>query len=130
MGVDDVERRVRQLEGVGVADRELDADAGAGGVPGRLRDDLRRAIEAEHPARCDPGGEIERDRARTAPEVEHVEAGAQVREEVAGRVLRRAPGVAAQHGLVVAMGVDVLGHDGIVAADPTASEGLVGGTQG
>ena len=60
-------------------------------------------------------GQVEGQVARAAPDVEQVEAGAQVGEEVAGGVLGGAPPVAAQDAFVVAVGVGVgglLGHDG------------------
>ena len=105
VGVDDVERGVGHVEVVGVADRELGAARRRSRVAWAMT-----SAEASTPS-TRPGataaGEVDRDRARAAPEVEQVHARAQVRQQVAGRVLGRAPGVAAQHRLVMTVGVDV-----------------------
>jgi hypothetical protein len=104
MCMDHVERRIGDIERVHVADGEL--DPGLVQRP-RLFDDLGRRVDAEHATGRDQRGELDGDRARTAPDVEQVQAGPKVWEQVAGRVLRRAPPMAAQHGVVVSVGVDV-----------------------
>ena len=54
------------------------------------------------------------DRLKSDPDVEKVEARPKRRQQVAGGVLGRAPGVAAEHGRLVAVRVDV-GHGAFVA---------------
>ena len=52
-------------------------------------------------------GEVHRDGAGSTPHVEQAVAALEMREEEAGRVLRRAPRVAAQDRLVMTMGVAI-----------------------
>lgn len=106
MGVDDVETSIGQLQREDVVDgkgevgqtRLLGPGAGAG-------HDVRRGVHPEHPARRHPAGQVDGDRARSAPDVEQVHAGPKRAEEVAGRPFGRAPLVTAQHRLVVTVGV-------------------------
>ena len=70
MRVHDVERVVVHLEGVEVADRELDVRTGAG-VASRLVDHGGRRIDAEDASGRNSPADVRRDRARPAPEVEH-----------------------------------------------------------
>ena len=107
MGMDDIERRIREFERVHVADRELDGDAGALGMAPGLGNDVARTVDPDHAAGGHAPREVGGDRARAAADVEQIEAGLQAGEQVGGGVLGRAPGVAAQDGLVVTVGVDV-----------------------
>ncbi len=109
--VHDVERPVRQVEGVHVAGRELDVvDAGVARRVPRAVEHLARAIDAEHASGCDTRREVDGDRARTTTDVEHARARRQRVEQVRGRVLRGAPLVRTQDALVVAVRVDVVGR--------------------
>src|SRR6476659_10246921 len=104
MRVDDVERVVVHLEGVEVADRELDVRT-ATGVASRLLDHGGRRIDAEDAPGCNPRADVSRDRAWPAPKVEHAGAGYEMRGEVSGRVVDRAPLVRPQYALVVTVRV-------------------------
>jgi hypothetical protein len=66
-------------------------------------EDLGGSIEPAHPARCHSGGEVLRDAARTATDVEQIQAGPQERDEIRGRILDRPPSMRPQDALVMAM---------------------------
>src|SRR5882672_11097421 len=104
MRVDDVERVVVHLEGVEVADGELDVRTTAG-VASRLLDHGGRRIDAEDAPGRNPSADVNRDRARPAPKVEHAGAGCEARGEVSGRVVDCAPLVRPQYTLVVTVRV-------------------------
>ena len=110
MGVDDVERRVLEIERVDVTGRERDVDVR--GARRAARSPAQSTSSARsiptHPTGRDTRREVERDRSRPAPDVEEVEAGLEPLEEVAGRVRRGPPLVAAQHRLVVPVRVGVV----------------------
>ena len=74
MRVHDVKRVVVRVEGVEVADRELDVRTTAG-IAARLLDHIGRRIDAEDASGRNPPADVSRDRARPAPEVEHADAG-------------------------------------------------------
>src|SRR5262249_20886024 len=88
-----------------------------------LRDHLVGPVDAHHGAGRDARREVERDRAGTAADVEQVEAGLEAVEEVRRGVLRGAPLVAAQHRLVVPVGVR-LGHAPIITPGRVARPGI------
>jgi hypothetical protein len=104
MRVHDVKRAVVRLEGVEVADRELDVRTAAG-IAACLLDHIGRRIDAEDTSGRNPPADVSRDRARPAPEVEHAGAGCEVRCEVRGRVVERTPLVRPQYAFVVTVGV-------------------------
>ena len=108
VGVDDVECLVVELERVRVCGPELDAGdrARAEQAPSFGYHTLL-AVDADGPTRGDTGGEVERDRAGPAPDVEEPHPRREKRQQIAGRVFGRPPAVAAEHRLVVAMGVRV-----------------------
>ena len=67
--VHDVERRVGEVERVHVADRELDRDAGrVARVGARGVEHLVGAVDAHDAPGRDPLGEVDGDRARSAPD--------------------------------------------------------------
>ena len=106
MRVHDVERRVVELERVHVTGREPDVlGAPAPAELVRLDDDLVGPVDADHGSRRNPPREIDRDRARPTAHVEQVHAGLEPVQEVARRVLRGPPLVAAEHRLVMPVGV-------------------------
>jgi hypothetical protein len=108
MGVDDIEGPCCCVDAVGVAAGEAHVAAiSRGGRPRRLLDDVLGDVDAEYLARSDAGRQVGGDRAGAAADIEEVVARAEVREEVAAGVLRGPPAMAAQHGFVVAVGVDV-----------------------
>ena len=101
MGVDDVEAVIREPERVGVTDLEVDVDPRRRGVvPCRTKGCLG-PVETDHPTRRNEPGEVDRDGARSASDVEEVLAGLQVREQVGRGVRRRPPAMGAQDALVV-----------------------------
>src|SRR5438067_7786760 len=104
MRVHDVERVVVHLEGVEVADRELDVRTAAG-VASCLVDHGGRRIDAEDAPGRNPPADVSRDRAWPAPEVEHAGAGSEVRGEVSSRVVDGTPLVRPQYALVVTVRV-------------------------
>ena len=104
MRVHDVKRGVVRVEGVEVADRELDVRTTAG-VAARLLDDGGRRIDAENTSGRNPPADVSRDRARPAPEVEHADAGCEVRGEVSGGVVDGTPLVRPQDAFVVTVRV-------------------------
>ena len=90
--VHDVERRVGEVERVHVTGlerrvRDL-ARVGARGV-----DDARFVVEPDDATGRDAGGEIDRDRPGSAPDVEHVDPRVQPADQVGGGVLDRAAAV-------------------------------------
>src|SRR5438034_6304184 len=104
MRVHDVERVVVHLEGVKVADRELDVRTAAG-VALRLVDHGGRRIDAEDASGRNQPADVSRDRARPAPEIEHAGGGCEVRGKVSGRIVDRTPLVRPQYTLVVTVRV-------------------------
>ncbi len=98
--VHDVEGFVAQIQAIRVTNGELGTTLLRG-----LRDDLGRRVDPDNPPRGDAPGEVTSDRAGPAPDVEQVLSGPEVWQQMASRVLGRPPKVAAQHGLVVAVGV-------------------------
>ena len=103
MGVHHVERTVGFVEPVQVGDPERHRCRRRAGL---LDDRCRRGgADPHHPTGRHPAGEVSGDRARTAPDVEQVEPGTKVIEQVGGRVLGRAPAVRAEDAVVVAVGV-------------------------
>src|SRR6478752_543638 len=104
MRVHDVERVVVHLEGIEVADRKLDIRTGAS-VASRLLDHGGRRIDAEDAPGRNPPADVSRDRTWPAPKVEHPGAGCEVRGEISGRVVDRAPRVRPQYALVVTVRV-------------------------
>src|SRR4029453_12135821 len=104
MRVHDVEGVVVHLEGIQVADREHDVRTAAS-VASRLLDHGGRRIDAEEAPGGNPPANVSRDRAWPAPKVEHAGAGCEVRGEINGRVVDRAPLVRPQYALVVTVRV-------------------------
>lgn len=107
VGVDHAEGVVRVVQRVHVRDREagvLQPPRGGRG-PGPLHD-LRRPVHAGDVALRYPFRQIGGDGARPAADVQDPHVGPQGTEQVGGGVLGGAPGVRAQHGLVVAVRVD------------------------
>src|SRR5258705_10159811 len=104
MRVHAVDRVVVHLEGVEVADRDLDVRTAAG-VASRLLDHNGRRIDAEDASGRNPPADVSRDRARPAPEVEHTGGGCEMRGKVRGRVVDRTPLVRPQYALVVTVRV-------------------------
>src|SRR5258705_12437249 len=104
MRVHDVERVVVHLEGVEVADRELDVRTAAG-VASRLVDHGCRRIDAEDASGRNSPADVGRDRARPAPEVEQAGGGCGARGKESGRVVDRTPLVRPQYALVVTVHV-------------------------
>jgi len=92
-----------------LADRELHGHPGATGQRARLVQRVRRDVQPDDPAGRHPRRQVDGDGARTAPHVEDVEPRAQVRTQVPGGVLHRAPAVRLQDGVGVAVRVGV--HD-------------------
>ena len=96
VGVDDVECLVVELERVCVRGPELDA-----GDPAffeqalSLGNHARFAVDADGATVGDTSGEIERDCARSAPDVEESHTRRKKRQQIASRVLGRPPSVAA-----------------------------------
>ena len=91
--VHDVERRVGEVERVHVTGlerrvRDLARVGRARGV-----DDVGFVVEPDDATGSDAGGEVDRDRPGTAPDVEHVDPGAQPVDQVGGGVLDRAAAV-------------------------------------
>jgi hypothetical protein len=105
--VDDVERAVGELQRVDVRHREVHiVQLPVGDRPPGLRQHLFACVRRGHPAGLHPFGQIRRNGAGAAADVQQRGAGAQVREQVGGGVLGGAPGVGAQHAGVEAVGVD------------------------
>jgi len=98
----DVEAAVGEVEGVRVADDEVDAVEVGHEVEGVLG-----ALERGDPTGSDKLGKVGGDRAGPAAHIEKRHPRAQVRQQVRGGVGRGAPAMRAQDGLVVAVGVDV-----------------------
>ena len=104
--VDHVEGAVRVVEGVDVAGGEV----GVRPVPGQfpsLLDDLLRGVDTGDMALRNAIGQVRRDRAGTAANVEDRRVRGQVRQQVRRRVLRRAPQVRPQHRLMMTVCVYV-----------------------
>ena len=107
VGVHDVVGGVGLVEGVDVAERELDAGHPRGVRPGVLQW-LGHRLDAPDPAGRDPRGDVDGDRPRPAPDVEDGGTGAQVWREVGCRVGDGPDVVGAQHAGRVPVGVGVL----------------------
>ena len=107
VGVHHVERVVGVVEGVHVAGRPARGSStpASRGRRSRRVDGVGGGVDADHPPGRHPLGQVDRDRARAAPDVEQVDAGSEVGEQVGGRVLDRPPAVRAQHALGVAVRV-------------------------
>ena len=108
VGVDDVEYLVMELERVCIGGPELDA-GGRARVEQALRigDDAGVPVDADHTTRSDTSGEVERDRARPAADVEEAHPRREKWQQIVSRVLSRPPPVASEHRLVMAVGVRV-----------------------
>jgi hypothetical protein len=91
-------------------------------LPARHVDHVVAPVDPDDGARSHPPGQIDRDRARTASDVEHVEPRREVRHKVRGRVLNRAPRVRPQDGSVVTVRVGVVGNH-IPSLDEARSPG-------
>jgi len=103
---DDVEAIIREVEGVGVADNELDVgDAPFGGEGARLFEHIARPFEACDVPLRNQRGEISGDGSRSAADVEDAHRRLQVWQQEGGRVGGGAPGVRPQHRGVVAVRV-------------------------
>ena len=112
MRVDDIERVVVEVERVRVTDAELDVrDALAAGEPSRTLDHFARRVDADDRAGTHPPGEVDRDRAGPAADVEHLGTLAQMGYEVRGGIVDGTPRVDAQDALVVAVRVGVARGD-------------------
>ena len=106
MRVHDVERVVVDVERVQIGGPELDVGRSLALTFGeRGFDRGGRDVDAEHRRRRDPCGQVERDGARAAADVEDRRARNEMGNEVRGRVLDRPPAVRAQHRFVMAVGV-------------------------
>jgi hypothetical protein len=83
VGVDNVERGVviAQREEVTHLETKI-VQAQAGYVSLGLGYDFARSVQTHHLARCDQSGQVRRDRARSATDIEQRESWAQVGEEV------------------------------------------------
>ena len=90
MRVNDIEGVVVHLEGIDLADRELDVRTAASAAS-RLLDHSGRRVDAEDAPGRHPPADVSRDRAWSATKVEHAGAGHEVRGEISGRVVDRAP---------------------------------------
>jgi hypothetical protein len=109
VGVDHVERRGGRRYGVGGADGEVDVAAPSSSRLGRgFLDHVFGPVDADDGARRDTSGEVDRDRAGAATDVEHPLTGAQVGQEVRGRVLGCPPSVAAEDRLVMTVCVSLV----------------------
>ena len=111
VGVDDVEARVLVGQRIQVADLERHVH-GPGlerRLAGRLDDPLG-TVEPDRLAGQHARREVDRDGARSAPDVKQPGAWRERGEQVGGRVLGRAPPVRTQDALVVAVRVDVVGR--------------------
>lgn len=106
VGVHHVEGVVGQVEGIRVGDPEVDAVLTGGGrlLAGQADHFLGDVHGGDLPGRHS-AGEVDRDGAGSAADVEQSDAGPQVRQQVAGGVLDGAPPVRAQDRLVVSVGV-------------------------
>jgi hypothetical protein len=99
--VHDVEAVVGEVECVGVANPGVDAELAG------LLDHLGRRVDADD---VDAHRRhVGRDRAGAAAHVENGRPVGEIREEIRGRVLDSAPGVRAQHRLVVAVRIVLVG---------------------
>src|SRR6266566_2612600 len=105
MRVHDVERSVWKLQRVHVADPQLDRHTSPAGMSARLCEHFGSAVNADDAARRHQPREIYCDRARPTTHVEELEPRSKRGQEVAGRILRRAPSVTAQHRFVMPMGI-------------------------
>ncbi len=118
--VHDVERRVGKVERVHVTDGELHI-VDSGRVLARLRDHVRGCIDTHHRSGCDSLRDIESDRPRPTPNVEHPRARDEMRRDIGRRVLDGPPSVRSQNALVVAMGV---GHAVMISRSAKAAVGV------
>src|SRR4029450_3364124 len=75
-----------------------------------LCDDFGGPVDADRPTWRYPAREIHGDCARPAAHIEQIESRSQGSQEVAGRVLRRAPRMTAQNRFVMPVGIDFLCH--------------------
>ena len=127
VSVDHVEASGLPVERVHVPDREghvvhpLRAGVGSG-----LCDYQRLPVHAEDPPGSDDAGEVDGDGARSAADVEDVHTRTQMVEKVTGRVFGGTPPMAAQHGLLVAMRIDVLVSPGGIGLGHQGREGSGG----
>ena len=104
--VHDVERVVVDVERVQIGGAELGVGRPLAFALGeRGFDRGGRDIDSEHGRRRDPCGQVERDGAGPAADVENRHAGNEMRNEIRGRVLDGPPAVRAQHRLVMAVRV-------------------------
>jgi hypothetical protein len=108
VGVDHIEGVVLEIKVINVARYKLNVlHAAVGRQLAGVGDHIGGAVQPRH----FPGGhqkrEVTRDAARPAPDVEHRYAGGEVRDNERGRILRRPRGMGPDHGLVVAVSVDI-----------------------
>jgi hypothetical protein len=104
MRVDYVEGHVRRWQPVDVTDSKLDVGDTLRLLTGRCHH-LAGTVDANHSAGGNPASKVDRDRAGTAADIEHVGRWDQVVEEVGGRVGGGPPPMRAQHTLVMAVGI-------------------------
>jgi hypothetical protein len=87
MGVDDVERLVLEVEVIHIPHAEIDI----GDIPWAIVccsfDDHIGAVDADHSAGCNVAGKIHRECAGTTSNIEEGPTGAQVINEVTGRIV-------------------------------------------
>ena len=81
------------------------------GEPGRAPNHFARRIDADDAAGTHPPGEVDRDRAGPAADVEHLGSLSQMWGEVRGGIVDGPPRVDAQDALVVAMRVGITRGD-------------------
>jgi hypothetical protein len=121
VGVHDVERAVRGVDGVDVAGAEADRveSGGRGQGAGRV-ERFGSPVERDHPAGRHSRGHVDADGARPATDVQHVGSGDEAVGEVGGRVGDGAARVRAQHalGVAVRIGLPLGSHPVIVAWVP------------
>jgi hypothetical protein len=119
VGVHHVEGAVGLVDGVAVAQPELDVAVACRELPGRPQRRLHR-LDAHHVA--DPPRQVDGDRPRPAADVEQPVIRAQMRGEVAGGVLDRPGQVGAQHARGVPVGVGFVAgsHASMVAGVSTS----------
>ena len=91
MRVHDVEPIVLEAQFIRVTDGERHVDLGGRSGRRRQLDGRSGTIEANHVAGPNDAGQVDRDRARSTTDVEHIEPRAQLRQKIRRRVLSGPP---------------------------------------
>jgi hypothetical protein len=106
VSMDDVERSVIEWQGSGIGLTELDVvNAGFGARCPCFVEDVGNGVDGYDSGGRDETSQIARDRARPAADVEEIESGSEVGQQVGGRVLGRARPVGAKDAVVMPVGV-------------------------